>query len=133
MDFYDGFTEGGGLPMRADKDVAELLSGSDRHIKSLVGALRELVHEAVPDAKEVVKEGWRSITYENDGIVCYIAPLKKHVDLGFYEGIRLSDPEKLLEGHGDKLRHLKVWEARDIRREEFKALIREAFAIHSSH
>ena len=116
--------------MRADREVTELLSGSDRHIQSLVGNLRDLVLEAAPEAQETVKTGWRTITYESDGIVCYITPLRKHVDLGFYEGVRLSDPERILEGHGEKLRHIKIWETRDIRAQEFKDLVRQAFDKH---
>ena len=116
--------------MGAEKEITELLSGSTPEVCTLVGTLREIVSQAAPTARETVKHGWRTITYEDEGIVCYIAPLLKHVDLGFYNGVRLSDPEKLLKGHGKKLRHVKIWEGTDIRREEFRKLVKEAFALH---
>ncbi|MFQ5512652.1 MAG: DUF1801 domain-containing protein [Candidatus Krumholzibacteriia bacterium] len=115
--------------MSAEKEITELLSGSTPEVRSLVGTLRKIVAEAVPAATETVKRGWRTITYEDEGIVCYIAPLRKHVDLGFYEGVRLRDPEKLLEGRGKKLRHIKIWKENDIRKREFEELVKEAFEI----
>ncbi len=118
--------------MSAENEITELLSGSTPQVRSLVGTLRTLVTEAAPTATETVKQGWRTITYEGQGIVCYIAPLRKHVDLGFYDGVQLKDPERLLEGHGKKLRHVKIWEEKDIRREDFQNLVKEAFALHQT-
>jgi hypothetical protein len=116
--------------MGAEKEITELLSGSTPEVRALVGTLRKIVSEAAPTATETVKQGWRTITYEDEGIVCYIAPLRKHVDLGFYNGVLLSDPEKLLEGHGQKLRHVKIWQDKDIRTEDFRELVKEAFELH---
>ena len=39
---------------------------------------------------------------------CYIGAFKKHVNLGFYYGAILPDPQRLLEGTGKNLRHIKV-------------------------
>ena len=116
--------------MNTEKEITELLSGSTSEVRSLVGTLRTLVAEAAPTATETVKQGWRAITYESKNIICYIAPLRKHVDLGFYNGVQLKDPEQLLEGHGKKLRHVKIWGEKDIRREDFQNLVKEAFALH---
>jgi hypothetical protein len=47
---------------------------------------------------------------------CYIGAYRDHVNLGFYYGAELSDPEHLLEGSGKKLRHIKVREIEEIDR-----------------
>ncbi|MCA9943591.1 MAG: hypothetical protein KC449_08935, partial [Anaerolineales bacterium] len=39
---------------------------------------------------------------------CYIALFKARLNLGFYYGSDLPDPEKLLEGSGKNLRHIKI-------------------------
>ena len=39
---------------------------------------------------------------------CYIAVLKDHINLGFYYGADLPDPNHLLEGTGKLLRHIKI-------------------------
>ena len=38
----------------------------------------------------------------------YILPHKRWVNLGFYQGVDLADPEGLLEGTGAKMRHVKI-------------------------
>ena len=35
-------------------------------------------------------------------------PTSKWVNLGFYQGVGLADPEGLLEGTGAKMRHVKI-------------------------
>ena len=39
---------------------------------------------------------------------CYIAVYATHINLGFYHGASLADPDGLLEGTGKGLRHVKV-------------------------
>lgn len=42
--------------------------------------------------------------------ICYIAPQNKgYVNFGFFFGVGLPDPKKLLEGEGKRIRHVKVW------------------------
>ena len=79
----------------------------------IVKALQALVFEVDPDACEVVRHGDRAATYGVgsrkiiDGYA-YILPYRKWVNLGFYQGVDLADPESLLEGTGAKMRHVKV-------------------------
>ena len=57
---------------------------------------------------------------------CYIAPFKKHLNLGFMYGAHLPDPENLLEGRGADLRHVKIRRAADLEQAALRALIVEA-------
>lgn len=69
--------------------------------------------EIQPDAVEVVRLGDRAATYGlgprkmSEGY-CYVLPYTRWVNLGFFQGAQLPDPEGLLEGTGAKLRHVKV-------------------------
>ena len=45
---------------------------------------------------------------------CYIGAFSEHVNLGFYYGAHLPDPQGLLEGTGKKLRHIKVREVEEV-------------------
>lgn len=45
---------------------------------------------------------------------CYIGAHSDHVNLGFYYGAQLPDPEGLLEGTGKKLRHIKVRDVEEV-------------------
>jgi hypothetical protein len=48
------------------------------------------------------------------------------VNLGFYYGAQLLDPEDLLEGTGKKLRHVKVREIAEVDRPALRELLQLA-------
>ena len=115
--------------MGTESSVEEILEKSSPQIRELAERLRELIHEAAPEAEERVQKGWGTISYIHDGIFCYIQPQRKWVNFGFYRGVELSDPDGLLEGAGKALRHIKVKKPEDIKVDAFKALVGEAFRI----
>ena len=86
-----------------------------------------------PEACEVVRLGDRAATYGCgprkmiDGYA-YILPYRSWVNLGFYRGASLADPEKLLEGTGVRMRHVKMRSVEDVQRPGVRGLIREACA-----
>ncbi len=51
------------------------------------------------------------------------------VDLGFYRGIELKDPKGLLEGSGKGMRHIKVRTLKEIDREYFTELVKQAASL----
>jgi hypothetical protein len=61
-----------------------------------------------------------------DGYV-YIMGHSEHVNLGFFHGTDIPDPESRLEGTGKKLRHLKVRTIGDANAPYAQALIEAAF------
>lgn len=91
----------------------ELMADTSPLLQPIARRLRELVLAAHPDAVEVVRLGDRAATYGlgprkmSEGY-CYILPHQRWVNLGFYQGAVLADPQGLLEGTGARLRHVKV-------------------------
>ena len=77
--------------------------------------LRELTIDIYHDAYEVP---WSNQNITGYGVgpkkmsehFAYIGAFKDHVDLGFYYGVDLANPKRLLEGAGKKLRHVKIEE-----------------------
>lgn len=63
----------------------------------------------------------------------YIMPQKKWVNLGFYKGASLTDNNKLLEGTGKQLRHIKVHDLSLAKNENVKALISQAIEERKTH
>lgn len=80
--------------------VEELLNGRPPLVREYVEALRRIVRGAAPRAKEVAYRGWRVVAYVGDSTFCYIAPLRNGANIGFHQGIGLSDPHRLLEERG---------------------------------
>ncbi len=74
-------------------------------IVELAEELRAVVRDAVPDAIERVRPGWRLIGYDapvgrRTRYFCYIAPEHEHIHLGFEHGAQMRDPERRLLGAG---------------------------------
>ena len=109
----------------------DLLQISEEAVRPIAIALRETVFEVDPNACEVVRLGDRAATYGVgprkmlDGYA-YILPYKGWVNLGFYQGVDLADPNELLEGTGARMRHVKIRSVDDAKRPEVRALIEAA-------
>lgn len=79
------------------------LSGYPTEIREIAERLRSVVHEAVPEAIERVRTGWRLIGYDvpvgrRTRYFAFIAPEPEHVHLGFQYGTLMADPADLLQG-----------------------------------
>jgi hypothetical protein len=79
------------------------LSGYPDEIRDIAERLRDVVREAVPEAVERVRTGWRLIGYDvpvgrRTRYFAFVAPEPKHVHLGWEAGIWMSDPEGILRG-----------------------------------
>jgi hypothetical protein len=71
-----------------------------------------VVHEAVPEAIEGVRTGWRLIGYDvpvgrRTGYFTFVVPEPVHVHLGFAYGAWMADPDELLQGAHLNLRKVR--------------------------
>ena len=111
----------------------ELLQMTEEPLRPVMEALRATVLAVDPDACEVVRLGDRAATYGVgprkmlDGYA-YLLPHKRWVNLGFYRGADLPDPEGLLEGTGAKMRHVKIRTLEDAAHAGLRPLIHAALA-----
>ncbi len=111
----------------------DLLSLTEEPLRPVVSALREMVLEVHADACEVVRLGDRAATYGVgprkmiDGYA-YILPHSAWVNLGFYRGTDLPDPEALLEGTGARMRHIKIRSLDDTQIPAVRTLVAAAYA-----
>lgn len=74
--------------------------------------LRELIRVAVPEAVEGVRSGWSWIGYglpdkRAKRTFAWIGPERKHIHLGFQNGILLADPDRLLHGAEERLKQFR--------------------------
>lgn len=111
----------------------ELLSDSPPALAPACKALRQLVTELHPQAVEIVWSRQRIASYgvgprKMTEHYVYIAPQTHHVNLGFYHGIELDDPDSRLEGTGKRLRHIKIRSTDDLREPAISALVAAAIA-----
>ena len=74
--------------------------------------LRELIRIAVPEAVEGIRSGWSWVGYglpdrRAKRTFAWIGPERKHIHLGFQNGILLQDPERLLHGAEERLKQFR--------------------------
>ncbi|MEL7272632.1 MAG: hypothetical protein AAGK33_04255 [Pseudomonadota bacterium] len=102
-------------------------------VRALADHLRSLVVGLDSDTTEVPRKGDRAVSYGHgekkmSESYCYIMPQKGYVNLGFWWGAVLDDPNSLLEGKGKKLRHVKVHDMAMARSAGLASLVYNAMA-----
>ena len=80
------------------------------------GDVRELLHDGHPTA------------CVGDAAFGYVNAFKAHVNVGFFRGAEISDPDALLEGTGKYMRHVKLMPERDVDPTALAKLIATAYA-----
>lgn len=65
-------------------------------LRSCGDDVRELLHDGQPTA------------CVRDAAFAYVDAFTAHVNVGFYTGAELPDPQGLLQGHGKFMRHVKL-------------------------
>jgi hypothetical protein len=113
------------------KDLLDLLRPYERGIQELAIALRQLILEEMAPCCEYILEVYivaihYGSTHKMKDGVCYIGVMKDHVNLGFLRGSQLADPQRILEGTGKQMRHIKIRNMSDLLRPAIRAYVQEA-------
>ncbi len=77
--------------------------------------IRELIHDGAPTA------------CASDAAFAYVNAYKAHVNVGFFRGAELPDPDALLQGSGKNMRHVKIKPGEDLDHRALEALIQSAY------
>jgi hypothetical protein len=114
------------------RDLLKFLKPYPPEVRDLALQLRALVleemapcYENIYDAYSAVAIGYGTSERLNDGIF-HIAVYSKHVNLGFNDGATLPDPKRILQGKGNRIRHIAIKTADDLTKPELCAYIRRA-------
>ena len=101
-------------------DHSDNLGAIARHwfdvLRGIGEDVRELIHDGAPTACVA------------DAAFAYVNAYKAHVNIGFFRGAELADPNALLEGSGKYMRHVKIRPDQDLDNAALSALIQVAHA-----
>lgn len=86
----------------------------------------ERMRECGDDVRELIHDGHPTACV-GDAAFGYVNAFTAHVNVGFFLGAHLADPEGLLEGSGKNMRHVKLRPGAEIDREALGALIQAAY------
>jgi hypothetical protein len=93
--------------------IDEYIKDQDKDKGAIVKELVSIVNKAAPKENSGIK--WaQPVFWNDDGPFCFIKAHKNHVNIGFWRGVQLKDPKELLEGTGEKMRHIKITNKQDI-------------------
>jgi hypothetical protein len=110
------------------KNVDDYIAGLGGWKTEVAGLVQAIVTTAAPEAKESIK--WAQPVYELNGPFAYMKAFKNSVNFGFWRGIDLDDPQELLQGTGEKMRHVKLAGLEDVDDEAFAAYVQQAVALN---
>jgi len=79
------------------------------------------------DVRELVHDGL-AVACVEDAPFAYVGIFKAHVNVGFYRGAFLPDPDHLLEGSGARMRHVKLKPGTPVDPAVLNALVQAAYA-----
>lgn len=87
----------------------------------------EVMRGCGDDVREVLHDGHPTACIGDAAFGCVNA-FTAHVNVGFFRGAEIADPEGLLEGTGKFMRHVKVGPGRDVDAAALTQLIETAYA-----
>ena len=92
--------------MNINQKVSDYFNNATEEQIAILNVLRKLIHDTVANVSEEIK--WNMPVFNNGKDFAYLRFAKKHITLGFYNIDKIQDPENLLEGEGNTLKHIKI-------------------------
>jgi hypothetical protein len=98
--------------------------------RSTVETLRRLIESVAPSAHEIIYHDALGYGPSDSGFdrILYITVFQTYLNLGFFYGGFLSDPERLLVGNGKRMRHIKIRSFQDCENSAITSLLAHAWA-----
>ncbi len=123
--------------MDQDLPVEMFLEGYPPVMREIANELRRIVTTAVPDGVESMRPGWSWIRYSlperrRVRTFAWIGVERRHVHLGFENGVLMPDPGHLLQGHQERLKKFRYFtfvDAVDLDERVLVAYTRAAAAV----
>lgn len=116
---------------KPSKVVDQYIEKSPEFAQPILEKIRKAAHKACPDLDEAMK--WSVPHFEMDGLLASMCSFKAHARLSFWKGMQLSDPENLLEGHGNTgMSGMKLKSVKDLPTQKvLVAYFKEAAALNA--
>ncbi len=116
------------LPSAVDRDPA--IDAWMREHAGTLGAIAqhwfEVMHACGDDVREILHDGHPTACVA-DAAFGYVNAFRAHVNVGFFAGADLADPDGLLEGTGTFMRHVKLRPEHGVDAAALRKLIEAAY------
>lgn len=96
--------------------------------RAVIEKLRAVIRSGAPEARESLR--WGQPVYEHGGPFAYVKAHTTHVNFGFWRGAELDDPKRLLQGEGERMRHVKLLEGQPLDELALGVLVKQAVKLN---
>jgi hypothetical protein len=103
------------------------MGGHDGELGAIAQRWFEVMRDCGDDVRELLHDGHPTACVA-DAAFAYVNAFTAHVNVGFFRGAEIADPDGLLEGTGKFIRHVKLRPERDVDATALRELIETAYA-----
>ena len=109
-----------------DPRIHEWLDAQSVELGSVAREWFARMRQCGPDVREIMHDGYATVCV-HDAPFAYVGVFRAHVNVGFFHGSALADPDRLLIGAGKHMRHVKLEVGRVVNRSALEALVDAAY------
>ena len=93
--------------VKRDPDIETWMNEHSDELGAIAKYWFEVIRDCGDDVRELLHDGHPTACVA-DAAFAYVNAFKAHVNVGFFRGAELPDPNGLLEGTGKFMRHVKL-------------------------
>ena len=114
-------------PVRRDPAIESWMKEHEGPLGAIAGHWFGVMRKCGEDVRELLHDGHPTACVTDAGFA-YVNAFKAHVNVGFFRGAEIADPDGLLEGTGKFMRHVKLGPGREVDAAALTSLIETAYA-----
>ena len=107
-------------------DIEAWMREHDDELGAIAQRWFEVIRACGDDVRELLHDGHPTVCV-GEAAFAYANAFKAHVNVGFFRGAELADPDGLLEGTGKFMRHVKLRPGQQVNDAALKRLIHAAY------
>ena len=112
--------------VKRDPAIESWMEKHSGELGAIAGHWFEVMRKCGDDVREVLHDGHPTACV-GDAAFGYVNAFSDHVNVGFFRGAEIADPDRLLEGNGKFMRHVKLRPDDRINVAGLSALIQTAY------
>jgi hypothetical protein len=112
--------------VRRDPAIDRWMHEHDGELGAIAMRWFEVMRVCGDDVRELLHDGHPTACVE-DAAFGYVDAFKAHVNVGFFRGAEIADPDGLLEGTGKFMRHVKLVPEHNVNVSALTKLIKTAY------
>ena len=112
--------------VRRDPAIRAWMTEHSGELGTIAERWFEVMRGCGDDVRELLHDGHPTACV-GDAAFAYVNAFTRHVNVGFFRGAEIADPDGLLEGTGKFMRHVKLKPDRDVDASALRKLILTAY------